>query len=474
MNPNSVLNKFEDVLKRNKKKYLDLLLSLVKIPSVSAWGDPDPLYEIVEFIRDKLKRTFINTSVLDEYDANYPMLAGEKIKPAQKGLKKPILFLAHLDVQPPGDEEKWTKVDDPFQPTELNDRLYGRGSVDTKAQVAAQLSAINLLSTLRIKTHPLKLLYTTDEEIGSARSTIRFFDTLIKENSKEYDCFGAVNGENTNQRIVLGCKGIVKCRFIAKNPLKRAHSGRSMFHEYHPVLNLSNFLTSIRKKSKILLDELNSYAPKIRIIEDDGKYFNEISTNSDEIILSKKGLKIALGEKLWDHLVSSGNWSQETIGKKFASISFNPGNFISGSLESQTIVPDEAISDVDMRLPPKIKPGNVIEKLKTILKDYKNIEMEILMPPSPEYEYFFQGAYTSPNDPFIKKFFEICNYVFDEPRVIMPFSTGTSDDRFLEQLGIPHLKFGTIGRNNHGFDEYVYLPSFYELIKVYALMMADI
>ncbi|NHI93912.1 MAG: M20 family peptidase [Candidatus Lokiarchaeota archaeon] len=473
MNIDLVLKDFQIYIKKNRKRYLEFLKDLIKIPSISAYGDPDPLYEIVNFINIKLQKNVITTSILDQYDANYPLLIGEKNVISQNELKKPVLFMAHLDVQPPGDEEKWTKVSDPFDPIEENDNLYGRGSVDTKTQVAAEISAIDLLTKLKIKSRPLRFLYTTDEEIGSSRSTVKYFNTLLKEDSSKLNYFGAINGENTNQRIVLGCKGIVKCRFTARNPLRRAHSGRSMFHEYHPVLNLSQFLTKIRKKSKILLDELNSFAPKIRIIKDDVDYFDELSKYPDEIILSLKGLKIALGEKLWDHLISTGNWNPESIGRKFASISFNPGNFISGSLDSQTIVPDDAISDVDIRLPPNIKPKEVIEKLKIILKEQKNIEMKVIMPPSPEVDTFFQGAFTSPTHPFIKNFFEICNHVYEEPRVIMPFSTGTSDDRFLEQLGIAHLKFGSIGRNNHGFDEYVYLPSYFNLIKVYALMMME-
>jgi succinyl-diaminopimelate desuccinylase len=83
---------------------------------------------------------------------------------ATHGNTGPVLaFLGHTDVVPSGPEDAWATP--PFEPTEKDGMLYGRGAADMKGSVAAMVVALERF----VSQHPdhpgtLALLLTSDEE----------------------------------------------------------------------------------------------------------------------------------------------------------------------------------------------------------------------------------------------------------------------------------------------------------------------
>lgn len=112
------------------------LEALVRIESV--WADPARRPEVqrsAEAVSKLLSQAgFEDVRIVAEGGA--PAVIARH--PAPPGAPTVLLY-AHHDVQPEGDRSQW--VSSPFEPTERDGRLYGRGTADDKAGIATHLAA---------------------------------------------------------------------------------------------------------------------------------------------------------------------------------------------------------------------------------------------------------------------------------------------------------------------------------------------
>ncbi len=112
------------------------LENLMRIPSV--WADPARRNEVrrsAKAVAGLLSQAgFDDVQIVSEGGA--PAVIARH--PAPPGAPTVLLY-AHHDVQPEGDHAQWSSP--PFEPTERDGRLYGRGSADDKAGIATHLAA---------------------------------------------------------------------------------------------------------------------------------------------------------------------------------------------------------------------------------------------------------------------------------------------------------------------------------------------
>ncbi len=118
-------------------------------------------------------------------------------------------FAGHTDVVPPGKPEDWTS--DPFQPTERDGRLYGRGAADMKCAVAAMAAATADFVGRRGADFggSISFLITGDEEGDATNGTKKVLDWLQARGEKIDAC---VVGEPTNplelgEMVKIGRRG---------------------------------------------------------------------------------------------------------------------------------------------------------------------------------------------------------------------------------------------------------------------------
>ncbi|MDB5824459.1 MAG: succinyl-diaminopimelate desuccinylase [Herminiimonas sp.] len=153
---------------------------------------------------------------------------------ARRGSAKPLLvFAGHTDVVPTGPLDAWTSH--PFQPTQRDGKLYGRGAADMKTSIAAMLVAVEEF----IAAHPdhkgsIGFLITSDEE-GPATDGTVFVCQQLKARGEQPDY--CVIGEPTSvERLgdmikngrrgtmsgrltVKGVQGHIAYPHLAKNPI---------------------------------------------------------------------------------------------------------------------------------------------------------------------------------------------------------------------------------------------------------------
>lgn len=239
------LNTVDKYIDSNKDRFLEELIDLLKVPSVSA----DPA-----FSKDVLRTAELLASRLTEIGidkvevcptAGYPIVYGEKIVDASLPT---VLVYGHYDVQPPDPIELWDSP--PFEPVIKDEKIYARGACDDKGQMYMHVKAVELM--LQTNTLPcnVKFMIEGEEEVGS--DNLGIFVAENKERLKADLVLISDTGIIANDvpSITVGLRGLSYIEVEVTGPKRDLHSGLYGGAVGNPINVLCDMIASLMDENK--------------------------------------------------------------------------------------------------------------------------------------------------------------------------------------------------------------------------------
>ena len=169
-----------------------------------------------------------------------------------------LVLSGHMDVVP-ADETDWHS--DPFSLTPTDDTLVGRGSSDMKGFLAIATNAASQLDPTEL-FHPLVLVFTYDEEIGTLGAK-RLADTWDDANALPRS---AIIGEPTSLQVVRVHKGHLNLRLVVEG--KPAHSGYPHLgvNAIEPVGRMIVALADLRRQLERETPDHHEFFPEVPFV----------------------------------------------------------------------------------------------------------------------------------------------------------------------------------------------------------------
>jgi acetylornithine deacetylase/succinyl-diaminopimelate desuccinylase-like protein len=153
---------WKEYQEQNKDRFLDELLELLRIPSVSA----DSKYKAdvarcAEAVKEHLLKAGADTAEVCP-TAGHPIVYGEKM--VDPSLPT-ILVYGHYDVQPADPLNLWHSG--PFDPVIKEGKIYARGACDDKGQMYMHIKALETMAKTNSLPCNVKVMIEGEEEVGS-------------------------------------------------------------------------------------------------------------------------------------------------------------------------------------------------------------------------------------------------------------------------------------------------------------------
>ena len=340
-----------EYIQENKERFLDELIELLKIPSVSA--DPkhdDDTRRTAEAVAESLRRAGADAVEIFETEG-HPIVYGEKIL----GDDKPtVLVYGHYDVQPPDPLDLWDSP--PFEPvikkTDLHPdgAIFARGACDDKGQMFMHVKAFEAMMERGELPCNVKFMIEGEEEVGSNN-----LGPFCKKYKDKLACDVILISDtaviaNDVPSITTGLRGLSYVEVEVTGPNRDLHSGVYGGAVGNPINVLCKMIASLHDENNHItvpgfydkVEEL-SRAERDKMAE---APFDEEAYKAD---LKVKGLR---GEKGYSP-------SEHTSIRPTLDVNGIWGGYIGEG--AKTVLPSKAYAKISMRLVPNQVSDEITE-----------------------------------------------------------------------------------------------------------------
>ena len=245
------MNKSKAYIEEHKDRFLQELIELLKIPSISADSAyKDDVLKTAEAVKERLAEAGCELTEICE-TPGYPVVYGEKI--IDKDLPT-VLVYGHYDVQPPDPINLWDSP--PFEPvikeTEAHPEgaIFARGACDDKGQMYMHVKALEYMVKNDDLPCNVKFMIEGEEEVGS--ENLGWFIERNHEKLKNDVILISDTGmiAKDTPSITTGLRGLSYVEVEVTGPNRDLHSGLYGGAVANPINVLTKMIASLHDENK--------------------------------------------------------------------------------------------------------------------------------------------------------------------------------------------------------------------------------
>ena len=233
------MNTWKEFQEKNNARFLEELLDLLRIPSVSAKSEHnDDMQACAKAVAKSLTDAGAQVATIYETEG-HPIVYGEIIVDPSFPT---VLVYGHYDVQPADPLELWNSG--PFDPTIIDGKIFARGACDDKGQFYMHVKALEMMTKTNTMCTNIKFVIEGEEEIGSPNlaTFVKANKDLLKADVILISDTAMISMESPS--IDIGVRGLSYIEIEVTGPNRDLHSGVYGGAVANPITILSKMIAA--------------------------------------------------------------------------------------------------------------------------------------------------------------------------------------------------------------------------------------